>query len=193
MRRRGLTLGGLGVAAVMPLLTMASVGSVPAGAEEYTHTHIDCSRDAADCTEVADSVQTFGHYVGHDEPEVHWFSNTPGAGNRTRFEVVLPTDPSFSNPMAPGKSYTTEIDNSVWFGMTVCDTQSYPEQVSWCNPDSDSNIVDPAFSPKHPGAAFLELQLYPPGWIQWPTWQVAPGTGACDPTRWCAALNIDSL
>src|SRR5262249_40580917 len=31
------------------------------------------------------------------------------------------------------------------------------------------------------------------GWIPWPTWRVAVGASSCDPTRWCAALNIDSL
>src|ERR1051325_2181472 len=77
--------------------------------------------------------------------------------------------------------------------MALCDTQSYPEQVSTCTPDSDSNIVDPAVSPNHPGAAFMELQFYPPGWIPWPTWQRAIGASACDPTRWCAAMNIFSL
>ena len=39
----------------------------------------------------------------------------------------------------------------------------------------------------------MEMQFYPPGWIPWPTWQVAVGASSCDPTRWCAALNIDSL
>ena len=59
--------------------------------------------------------------------------------------------------------------------MALCDTQSYPEQVSTCTPDSDSNIVDPAVSPNHPGTAFMELQFYPPGWVPWPTWAVAVG------------------
>jgi hypothetical protein len=77
--------------------------------------------------------------------------------------------------------------------MAVCDTQSYPEQVSTCPADSDKNILDPAVSPKHVGEAYLELQFYPPGWIPWPTWAVAVGASSCDPTRWCAALNIDSL
>jgi hypothetical protein len=43
------------------------------------------------------------------------------------------------------------------------------------------------------GQAFMEMQFYPPGWIPWPTWRVAVGASSCDPTRWCAALNIDSL
>src|SRR5260370_5263230 len=33
----------------------------------------------------------------------------------------------------------------------------------------------------------------PPGWVPWPTWQVATGASGCDPTRWCAAMNIFSL
>jgi hypothetical protein len=39
----------------------------------------------------------------------------------------------------------------------------------------------------------MEMQFYPPGWVPWPTWQVAVGASSCDPTHWCAALNIDSL
>ena len=77
--------------------------------------------------------------------------------------------------------------------MALCDTQSYPEQVSTCTPDSDSNIVDPAVSPNHPGTAFLELQFYPPGWVPWPTWAVAIGADTCSPTKWCAAMNVFSL
>jgi hypothetical protein len=77
--------------------------------------------------------------------------------------------------------------------MALCATQSYPEQVSTCTPDSDSNILDPTVSPNHAGTAFVELQLYPPGWVPWPTWQVAVGASACDPTRWCAAMNVFSL
>src|SRR5205085_8066292 len=70
----------------------------------------------------------------------------------------------------------------------MCDTQSYPELVSSCAPDSDKNIVDPAISPNHPGTAFMELQFYSPGGYPWPL-----SFGSCDPTKWCAALNIDSL
>jgi hypothetical protein len=71
--------------------------------------------------------------------------------------------------------------------MAMCDTQSFPELLSTCTPDSDKNIVDPAVSPRHPGEAFMEMQFYPPGWVPW------PAGVSCDPTKWCAALNIDSL
>src|SRR5438270_13135754 len=75
----------------------------------------------------------------------------------------------------------------MWFGMVLCDTRSYPEQVSTCTPDSDRNILDPRVSPRHPGTAFMELQFYPPGWVQ----QFDSQT--CAATRCCAALTSDSL
>ena len=190
----GLAIGALAVAGVLPA---ASGGGVSAAAKvaAVQHAHISCYNSAALCTEVGNSAEVFGedHYVGHDEPGVHFFSDQPGAGNQFQSQLTLPKDPTASNPTKPGKSYAFQLNGGSWYGMTLCDTQSYPEQVSTCKPDSNSNIVDPAVSPKHPGAAFLELQFYPPGWIQWPTWAVAVGTGSCDPTRWCAALNIDSL
>jgi hypothetical protein len=71
--------------------------------------------------------------------------------------------------------------------MAMCDTQSFPEQLSTCKPDSDSNIVDPAISPEHAGEAYMELQLYPPGWVQ------QYSGFSCNATQWCAALTIDSL
>jgi hypothetical protein len=154
---------------------------------------MDCEYSSL-CTEVANPQEVFGgEYVGHDEPSAVFYSNAPGAGNNVRYQVVLPHDPSPNNPTAPGKSYNFELHGALWFGMALCDTQSYPEQVSTCTQDSDTNIVDPTVSPNHPGTAFTELQFYPPGWVPWPAWAVATGASGCDPTRWCAALNIFGL
>jgi hypothetical protein len=157
------------------------------------HGAIDCAYSAAMCTEVADSDDVFGHYVGHDEPSMLFYSNTPGSGNHLRYVLTLPKDPSASNPNQAGKSYAFELSGSEWLGMAMCDSQSDPEQVSTCPPDSDKNVLDPTVSPKHVGQAYMELQFYPPGWIPWPTWQVAVGASSCNPTMWCAAMNIDSL
>ncbi len=189
----GLAIGALMIAGVVPA---ASTGGVSAGAHAAPqHIHISCYNSAGLCTEVGNNAEVFGrdHYVGHDEPGVHFFSNEPGAGNQFTSALTLPKDPPATNPVTPGKSYAFELNGGSWYGMTLCDNQSYPEQVRACTPDSDGNIVDPSVSPRHPGAAFMELQFYPPGWIQWPTWAVAVGTGSCDPTKWCAALNVDSL
>jgi len=151
--------------------------------------HIDCSTGRPTCTEVYDSEAVFGQdvYVGHDEPSTLFYSNVPGSGNRMRYQLTLPSDPSPSLAGQPGVAYNFQLHPAFWFGMAMCDTQSYPEQVSTCTPDSDSNIVDPAVSPNHPGTAFMEMQFYPPGWVLW------PGGNSCDSTKWCAALNIDSL
>ena len=114
-----------------------------------------------------------------------FYSQKPGSGNSARYKLTIPSDPA--GRYSTSKSYNVMLHPAFWFGMALCDTQSYPEQVSTCTPDSDSNIVDPAVSPNHPGTAFTELQFYPPGYVQ-------QFTGfSCDATKWCAALAIFSL
>jgi len=185
-RRRIALTGAAGVA--LAVIWPASVSS-PVSAASSTHPHINCAAGAVTCTEVTDSEQVFGEgvYVGHDEPSVLFYSGVNGSGNRARFQLNLPKDPPAANPTAVGKSFNFELHPAFWFGMAVCDTQSYPELLSTCTPDSDKNIVDPAISPRHPGTAFMEMQFYPPGWVSW------PAGDSCDGTKWCAALNIDSL
>jgi hypothetical protein len=179
----GASLAGVGSAS-------AASGAAPGASK---HVVISCEYSSL-CPELGNPREVFGsEYVGHDEPSATFYSPKPGSGDRMRYDVVLPHDPSATNPTAPGKSFQFELNGAFWFGMALCDTQSYPEQVSSCTPDSDSNIVDPAVSPNHPGTAFTELQFYPPGWIPWPTWAVAVGASGCDPTKWCAALNIFGL
>jgi hypothetical protein len=151
--------------------------------------HISCADGRLLCTEVQDPEEVFGEgkYVGHDEPSVLFYSNKPGSGNEMTYQLTLPKDPPTLPTQGGGGTFNFQLHPAFWFGMAMCDTQSYPEQVSTCKPDSDSNIVDPAVSPNHPGTAFMELQFYPPGYVQ-------QFTGfSCDATRWCAALTIDSL
>ena len=194
-----ITVAAAGALAVTPVVAGGVVSQAGASTHARTHVtasrhaHINCANASAMCAEVSDSDAVFGHYVGHDEPSTLFYSNQPGSGNHMSYNVVLPKDPSPSNPNRVNKSYAFELSGADWFGMAMCDTQSYPEQVKTCPPDSDKNILDPTVSPKHVGQAFMEMQFYPPGWIPWPTWQVAVGASSCDPTHWCAALNIDSL
>jgi hypothetical protein len=101
------------------------------------------------------------------------------------YNGILPKEPAPTN--IPGKrSYDFQLYPAIWFGMVLCDTQSYPETVRKCAPDSDRNITKPG-SPYHAGAAYMELQFYPPGYVQ--QWNGF----SCSATRWCAALTIDSL
>ncbi len=137
------------------------------------------------CAEVSDYHAAFGAkaYVGHDEPSALFYSNTPGSGNRDQWFVTIPKDPK--PHVVPGRSWSFQLTPAFWFGMAMCDTQSYPQQVSTCTPDSDSNIT-PNLA-QHPGTAFMELQFYPPGWVK------QFDSQSCDVRAWCAALNIDSL
>ncbi len=140
------------------------------------------------CTEIAandpNGFVDNGHYVGHDEPDIGFFSNLHGSSNNMTYRTVLPVDPA--TPPSPdfgGSTHEFQLTPAIWFGMVMCDNQSYPEGTKVCRPDSNSNIQVPP-RPDHAGAAYMELQMYPPGY--------APQI-SCDPTKWCAALTIDSL
>ena len=148
------------------------------------HASLHCETGTAVCAELQDSEEAFGEgvYIGHDEPSLLFYSNQPGAGNSFQSELTLPTDP---RPVPKnGRSFNFQLHPAFWFGMALCDTQSFPVAVSTCAPDSDSNIATLA---THPGAAFMELQFYPPGWA------AAPFGSSCDGRRYCVAIASFSL
>jgi hypothetical protein len=169
----------LAMATAAMALPARALADPPAVGPALAHQHqfIDCSsatdRLAARCPEIIESDDVFGHYVGHDEPALLFYSDTPGSGNNSLYQFNLPVDP-LPNPVPGAASYSFQLHIAAWFGMSLCNTQSYPEQVDTCSPDSDTNIVDPRVSPNHPGGAFLELQFYPPG-------------AGCDDVHWCVA------
>ena len=152
------------------------------------------------CTEVYDSIGYGGAYTGHDEPSLLFYSDVPGSGNTGVYFLRVPKDP----PTQPtqdgtGGTFNFQLHPAFWVGMAMCDDQSAPNPGGSpapvganipCTPDSDKNIYDSAnpanarYIGKHPGAGFLEMQFYPPGWFPI----------SCDNSnRWCSALNIDSL
>jgi hypothetical protein len=124
------------------------------------------------------------HYVGHDEPSVKFISGAPGSGNTMSYLMKVPTDPSRAPTPSGSVTDYGELSVAPWFGLPVCDPLSYP--MNPCTPDSDSNqgsISNPADA----GSAFMELQLYPPGYTPF------IDSESCSATKWCAALTIDSL
>src|SRR5438874_3559853 len=181
------------IAAAMAPLAGAQSGTA---APPQAKMHINCASSRTLCTEVHDSEQVFGEdvYVGHDEPATLFYDNRPGAGNDNTYFLRLPKDPPrLPNQQGTGGTFNFQLHVAFWFGMAMCDTESAPESTKTCAPDTDANIFDAAdpndahYIGKHPGTAFMEMQFYPPGWVAWP-----PGT-SCDATKWCAALNVDSL
>lgn len=189
------------VAFVMVIGGCSTVLSTPVAAQaaramSSTHVFLNCVRIRL-CTDVAESDQAFGTYVGHDEPSNLFYSNISGSGNKMQWHLRLPTDPATKSggvPKSSKQSFNFQLHPAFWFGMAMCDTQSDPNPGRvGCKPDSNGNVFDnpnPNASDsisKHPGTAFMEMQFYPPGWVTW------PAGSSCDATQWCAALNIDSL
>jgi len=156
---------------------------------------LDCSEPYAICAEPADSIGYGGEYTGHDEPSLLFYSNTPGSGNSSLYNLQLPSDPKvLPNQAGTAGTWNFQTHIAFWVGMALCDNQSAPEFThDPCVPDSDSNIFDgasptaPDYIGRHPGTAFLEVQFYPPGWAPWP-----PGI-SCDASQWCASMAIFSL
>lgn len=188
-------------------LGLVSAGSPAAGASGTSAGggtsagELDCNgysavqtplHDSFPCTEVEGNNLSAGfldngYYVGHDEPSLEFLSTTAGSGNSAQYHLTLPTEPAAAPTGSPaGPVWDYQLTVADWFGMVMCDTQSWPESGASCTPDSDSNIQVPPL-PSHAGTAYLELQLYPPGWAPFIN-QIS-----CDQTHWCAALTIDSL
>jgi len=156
--------------------------------------HPLCEENAYNCTERRYRATYEGHYIGHDEPAIAFYSDVAGSGNSSVYQMALPIDPP-KKPLQDGSggTWNFQLHPAFWFGMALCDSESFPEYTHTCVPDSDDNIYDdydpssPRYNGKHPGAAFLEVQLYAPGWAPWP-----PGA-SCDATKWCASLHINSF
>ena len=123
-------------------------------------------------------------YIGHDEPSVRFLSSQPGSGNTMTYLMKLSRDPAAAPTSSGSVVDYGQLSVAPWFGLPLCDPNSYPQNP--CTPDSDTNsgaVTDPAAA----GSAFMELQFYPPGFTPF------IDSTSCSATKWCAALNIDSL
>ena len=198
MQWRALVRCALVIGLVVPALLGPAMTVSATDAETYANI---CANGSGLCPEVNDSREAFGHYVGHDEPSLLFYSNTPGAGNSVRSQLRLPQEPPTPpNNAGTGGTFNFQLHPAFWYGMAVCDTESSPTPgLKPCPADSDANIFDggdpaaPDYIGNHPGTAFVELQFYPPGWVPWPASQIINGGSSCDARQWCAAILIFSL
>jgi hypothetical protein len=124
-----------------------------------------------------------GHYVGHDEPSVKFISSSANSGNTMTYVLKMPVDPAAPATNTGSVVHYGELSPAPWFGLPICDPNSYP--LNPCTPDSDSNVGTNTANAA--GSAFMELQLYPPGFTPF------IDDVSCSKTKWCAALTIDSL
>jgi len=195
-------LKSLSVAAATSLFLVSVPYTASPVRADTSYGHALCQQNSPLCTEVAESLSVNGIYTGHDEPSLLFYSGKPGAGNNNLYHLTLPKDPpTLPKQDGTGGTFNFQLHPAFWFGMALCDDQSAPNPggstvggpTTLCTPNSDANVyedADPAsahYIGKHPGTAFMEMQFYPPGWAPW------PAGVSCDPLKWCAALNIDSL
>jgi hypothetical protein len=124
-----------------------------------------------------------GHYVGHDEPSVKFISSSTNSGNTMTYFLKMPTEPAKPANASGTVIHYAELSPAPWFGLPMCDPWSYPQNP--CKPDNDSNVGTNTANAA--GSAFMELQLYPPGFPPF------ADSASCSATKWCAALTIDSL
>jgi hypothetical protein len=125
-----------------------------------------------------------GWYVGHDEPSVKFISRAPGSANTMTYLMKVPVDPRRAPTPSGSVTNYGQLSVAPWFGLPMCDPNSYPQNP--CTPDSDTNLGSTS-NPADAGSAFMELQLYPPGYTPF------VDSESCSATKWCAALTIDSL
>ena len=147
------------------------------------------------CKDLPTLIKPNGEYYGHDEPTLGFSSTRPGSGNSMVWTITLPRNPTLRPQQnGSGGTWPFELRATYWLGMTMCDVQSAPSPGVPCKPDSDannrfgsSNPSSPHYVGKHPGGAFMELQFYPPSWVE-----QFNGFG-CTARQYCAAMTIDSL
>lgn len=152
-----------------------------------------CERHPTLCPDPSSRQNYEGGYVGHDEPALLFYSKRAGSGNSSTWQLRLPHEaPTMPTQDGTGGTWNFQRSIAFWFGMDLCESQSYPNPGAPCTPDSDSNIKNssdhtaPDWMGNHAGTGFLELQFYPPGWVPEPN-------VSCDPTRWCAAMAVFGL
>ncbi len=124
-----------------------------------------------------------GHYVGHDEPSVKFISSAAGSGNTMTYYMQMPHEPAKPATNSGSVVDYAELSPAPWFGLPLCDPNSYP--LNPCTPDSDSNVGSNV--PTAAGSAFMELQFYPPGFAPF------ADDVSCSAKFWCSAMTIDSL
>ena len=183
------------VMAVVAIAALAGpAAAAQADANEYGNSV--CQQRPYMCVDPLKSIGANGSYTGHDEPSVIFTSKRPGSGGKDlTYFVTLPKDPPTKpNQAGTGGTWNFQLRATYWLGLTMCDSQSWPNYTHECKANSDANAAfrklnpkSPHYIGKSPGSAYMELQFYAPGWVP----QFA-GFG-CTATKWCANMTIDSF
>ena len=122
MKRMSLLLPALGALLVALVFLPAASSSQNAASRQ-----LNCDANGPLCAEPAEVYNYESDYIGHDEPSVLFYSNTPGSGNSTLYRLSLPVEPpTLPKQDGSGGTFTFQDRIAFWFGMALCEDQSGP-------------------------------------------------------------------
>ena len=114
---------GLAAAAAIALVLVASSGA----GSNTLRPRLHCDDNAVSCAEADINIGYGGTYVGHDEPSLLFYSNTPGSGNSnmyaSRCRRIRRRQPTQDGTAG---TWNFQLHPAFWFGMAMCDDQSAP-------------------------------------------------------------------
>jgi hypothetical protein len=140
MKRRSIVFFGL-VGLLVTLLQGAPASGTSRSAPESSEPL--CEMKVPLCPETYTGVNYEGNYVGHDEPSLLFYSDTPGSGNASTYRLRLPHEaPIMPTQDGTGGTWNFQLHPAFWFGMALCESESFPNPGVPCTPDSDTNIAD---------------------------------------------------
>src|ERR1700756_5347165 len=112
---------------LLPWFVLLLLGCMASAQNTVLPKSLSCDDNGNLCTEVHDSIGYGGTYTGHDEPSILFYSNVPGSGNSSIYQLVLPKDPpTLPKQNGTGGTFNFQLHPAFWFGMALCDDQSAP-------------------------------------------------------------------
>ena len=128
--------------------------------------------------------QDNGHYIGHDEPSVKFISHQAGSGNTMTYIMKMPVDPrkaATANGSVTTTSSSARRRGSGWRCATRTPTRRTP-----ASPTATATTAAIS-SPNAGGLGVHGAPALPAGH------HPVRGQHQLQPTKWCAAITIDSL
>src|ERR1043166_8261403 len=103
------------------LVLLGAVGAFVPGAGSSSDNGrplaLSCDDNGSLCTEPLDPYNYEGTYIGHDEPALLFYSNTPGAGNNQQYQLTIPAESAkLPNQDGTGGTWNFQLHPTFWFG-----------------------------------------------------------------------------
>ena len=176
----------LSIATVVAAASAVFVTAVPIAAAQPSagsqHAAINCAKSSGMCTEVADSDEVFGHYVGHDEPSMLFYSNgqwvrKPPALQHHAADGPIGEQPEPAGQVLPVRAQRGRLARHGHLRHPVVPGAGEDLPAGQRQQHPRPRGLPQARRPGLHGDAVLPARAG----SQWPTWQVAVGASSCEP------------